>query len=745
MTGNITLALNTAQSGILASQAALDAVAHNITNANTPGYSRKNVNLEQRVVAGTGAGVQLSSITRAIDEGLLKSLRIEQGSLNELDVMRTTYDRLQDLFGQPADNTSISHVITSFAQALESLALSPQRSVEQSDTVRWGNEIGIKLQDMSNTIQELRLQADRSISDIAARSGILCETIENLNNQIIRNDTIGHDVTDLMDKRDMAIDELATYMDIRYYKRDQGDIVVFTSGGSVLVDSAANTISHGAATAVTPLTTYAEGHFGGLYIGAAVAANDATTDLQSGKLKGLIDLRDHILTDLQSQIDELAAELRDAVNLAHNQGTPFPGMSSAEGSRSFVDSSTQTITLANGTDSILVLTDGSGDQQTIVTLDTLMQDAAYGSGAQAAGGPWTLDEVALKIEDWLQANGCATAAVAFDTTTGKLALDLNSNTRYLSFRDQDSATYGDTATDAVIRFDADADGLYDETYSGFSNFLGINDFFIDGLSPTHFDSNVLSSTWSFTPTADVTLTFDYIGGAAETVTLTNGTNYTLQDIADLINDNTNGISFAKASLVPDGSGYRLRFTQNDSVSMSVSDDMAAGSANSVLEVLGLSAANVRAAQFLQVRPDIVDTPGLISRGILQWDSNRGATGEYYLSAGDNTTAQAMAAAMHGNNQFDTAGGLASINTEFADYAAGILSNNATMASDNKLATETQESLTNSLKLKSDNYRGVNLDEEMSNLILYQQAFAASARVITVVKEMFDALDRAVGA
>ena len=77
MAGNITLALKTAQSGLLVSQQAMDAVANNVANVNTPGYSRKVVNQEQRVLAGVGAGTQISEITRKIDEGLLKSMRLE--------------------------------------------------------------------------------------------------------------------------------------------------------------------------------------------------------------------------------------------------------------------------------------------------------------------------------------------------------------------------------------------------------------------------------------------------------------------------------------------------------------------------------------------------------------------------------------------------------------------------------------------------------------------------------------------
>ena len=69
--------------------------------------------------------------------------------------------------------------------------------------------------------------------------------------------------------------------------------------------------------------------------------------------------------------------------------------------------------------------------------------------------------------------------------------------------------------------------------------------------------------------------------------------------------------------------------------------------------------------------------------------------------------------------------------------------NATAAANNEHDVEFQKSLTDSLKLKSDTVRGVNLDEEISNLILFEQAYAAAARVVNVIQRMFDALDRAI--
>ena len=82
MAGSLTLALRTAQSGLLVNQQALDIVANNIANVNSPGYSRKTVSTTPQIVEAAGAGVKLAEVQRQIDQNLLKSLRIERGSLN---------------------------------------------------------------------------------------------------------------------------------------------------------------------------------------------------------------------------------------------------------------------------------------------------------------------------------------------------------------------------------------------------------------------------------------------------------------------------------------------------------------------------------------------------------------------------------------------------------------------------------------------------------------------------------------
>ena len=737
MSGTITGALRTAQSGLLTNQQALDAVANNITNVNTEGYSRKDIKVESRVVSGAGAGVQLSAVKRVIDEGLLKNVRTETGVYEKFSAQSAYFDRMQEMFGSPEGDSTISHMINKFAQSLENLALSPDKSLDKAEMVRRAGDMVQTLQDMTTTVQELRLLADDEIGDAAVQITALAKEMGDFNDKIVRYSASGKDVTDLKDQRDASLDKLSKLIDTNYFQRSDGDVVVFTSAGRTLVDNVPATITHTAASSMTPATTHASGAIGGLFVGTAITGNDITKDVTSGKLKGLIDLRDTILPNLQSQIDEMAAEIRDAFNIIHNRGTPFPGSQTMTGSRTFISPSTQTIKLdpTGSVDDVNIsLFDGSGDQSATTTLNTIMQVDYGGAGtdddAKASRGSWTINEVAAHMQGWLRANGASTATVS--AATGKMVITLNSTTLNLAFRDQTASANGSTAGAAEIAFDANADTVIDETVTGFSNFFGLNDFFVDTQTDTVYESDVMTSAFSATAS---TLTFrDSNGLIGTTVSIAAGDS--LSTVATTINTAATGVT---ATVVPDGAGNRLRISHNSGSSMTVTQ----ASGNTLLTTLGMKVADVGVSSAMKVRTDIASEPGLVSTAAVQWDANRGAAGEYLVSVGDDSIANKLADVFRNNNQFDTAGGLSSLNTSFEAYASAIVATNADLANENEADMNFQESLKDSLQLKSDSVRGVNLDEEMSNLILYEQAYSAAARIVTVIQNMFEALERVI--
>jgi len=744
MAGSLTLALRTAQSGLLANQSALDAVAQNVANVNSPDYSRKIVNMEQRVVAGTGAGVQLSEVTRAVDEGLMKSLRLGLSTFNQFNTQSSYFSRMQDLFGAPSDNNSIANLMTEFGKSMEALTLAPGQSLDQGEFVRQAKDLAYKLTQMSSTVQELRVQADVDIAATATKINTLSSDLVDINNKIVQYASTNADVTDLRDKRDAKLDQLAGLVDISYFYRGDGDVVVFTRAGRTLVDNSSATVAHKAASSAASTTTHAEGDFNGIYIGVETAANDITTEVRDGKMKGLIDLRDGTLADLQSQLDEMAAELRDAVNAINNQGSGYPGSATMSGTRAFLNAGTakivpiggeQTITMGNNSDTRITLFDFEGNQFNTTTLQTIMASASFGSGASAANGPWNIAEVATTMEGWLQQNGAANAAVAVSATTGKLNIDLNSTTYFIGLRDEVNAAgtvpapLGSTAADATIQFDANGDSVIDETVSGFSNFFGLNDLFVDDVVDNIWETEVLASSFS---ASNATLTI-YDGTTSTNITVTSGESLTTL-ATNITNTTAAGVT---ATAIPDGNGFRLRVSSSNGNAFTITQ----AAADTFLTDTKMRSGDVRVSEQLRVRDDIISSPSLVTRGAIQWDSAKGANGEYFQSKGDNTLIKSMAKMFVSANSFDAAGALSSTSATFAARATSILSNNATLADTNETQSGYQEALTNSLKAKSDTFRGVNLDEEMSNLILFQQGYSAAARVISIIQDMFDSLER----
>jgi flagellar hook-associated protein 1 FlgK len=153
---------------------------------------------------------------------------------------------------------------------------------------------------------------------------------------------------------------------------------------------------------------------------------------------------------------------------------------------------------------------------------------------------------------------------------------------------------------------------------------------------------------------------------------------------------------------------------------------------------------VGAASSIKVRADIVADPSLVSRGAVQWDAGRVPSGGYAVSAGDDSVVQHMATALAASAEFAAAGRLPAMNTGLADYAASLISDASALASETDGTSEFQQNLVDTLRQKSDSVRGVNLDEELSDLMLYEQSYSAAARVVSAIKDMFDVLDRAVG-
>src|SRR5205085_1560848 len=94
------------------SQGVLDVVGHNVSNVNTPGYSRQSAEIvatppdtaydagNANFAAQVGTGVNLASITRIRDEFIQQRLQDATGDQSKYNVLRDGLQRVQDTFNE---------------------------------------------------------------------------------------------------------------------------------------------------------------------------------------------------------------------------------------------------------------------------------------------------------------------------------------------------------------------------------------------------------------------------------------------------------------------------------------------------------------------------------------------------------------------------------------------------------------------------------------------------------------------
>ncbi len=430
---SINLALNSALSGLLTAQSALSVVSTNLSNINNPNYSAKTVNLQERVVGGTGAGVEVANVTRSVDEGLNATVRSALSQQNYLQTNSNFYTQIQNLFGQAGDATSISNIIQQLSSAMSTLAANPTTSA--ATVIQAGTNLTSSLQNMTKQIQSLRSQADVQIGTAVDTINNTLKNIVGLNDKISVMQANGQSTDDLKDQRDKELSTLSQYMDYSSFTRSDGSISIFTTQGVPLLDGKAQTLSHVTAASVQPGMTIEGGNLQGILVNGT----DISGQISSGSLASLFQMRDQTLTNLQSQINTVSQSLQDGLNQIQNRGVSYPnGGQSFTGTTSFSDPNDQKMSISGG-DTAVVLLNSDGSEKARTSVKTLMQGYMQANG-QPITSSWTPSQMATAMNGWLNTQ-FSTSGITYAqvNSTGNFSIQLppTSNTS-IAFRDQHS-------------------------------------------------------------------------------------------------------------------------------------------------------------------------------------------------------------------------------------------------------------------------------------------------------------------
>lgn len=312
--------LNTGKRGLAAASAGISVVSNNVANANTIGYSRRSLTtatadpVEQAGVL-FGQGVDVTGIVRAHDRYLgmriVDAVGMQARSNTTEQSLRTT----ESWFNETS-STGLVEVYSAFYDTMTRLTQDPsdlslRLSTEQA-AERMTTTVSRTADGLTKTIDGY----DQSFSSAFQGLNATLDEIAKLNSQIgHRGDTTGN--TDLLDRRDQLVRELATISGATVELEPDGQATVYYGGHAAVSGSEARDLSIVTAVGAAPI----------VYLSADAGVIDITNDL-GGQMGGLVDARGYTSSYL-NRLDDFAFTLATSINAIHAAG--FDGYGAAGG------------------------------------------------------------------------------------------------------------------------------------------------------------------------------------------------------------------------------------------------------------------------------------------------------------------------------------------------------------------------------------------------------------------------------
>ncbi|HVA26173.1 MAG TPA: flagellar hook-associated protein FlgK [Chloroflexota bacterium] len=373
--------LNSVTRALLAQQEAVDVVNQNISNVNTPGYSRQDAQLQATspytvtafnspsLAGQLGTGAFVPVINRFQDELLNSQIRSGNQSVGQLQVMDDQYTQIQAIYNDPS-NVAVNSAATNFFNSIQDLTNTPESNaslqlVEQNGA-SFTNAVSTRYSQLTTLQGDLNTKVGSIVSDV----NTTIKQIAQMNNSIAQATGAGNNANDLQDQRDALVDHLSTLVDVRDVKNTDGTDTIQMNGRFLVNKDQAYTLTAltnaNSSALIKPVqvfwqedvTKFENIHPGydpisGRNLTSNVAAvgpplSVSQAAITTGSLAGTMNIRDQVIQNtLLPQLNELSDSFTNTQALSLNTGlTASTGL---VGSAASPDDFTVTVTTPQGT------------------------------------------------------------------------------------------------------------------------------------------------------------------------------------------------------------------------------------------------------------------------------------------------------------------------------------------------------------------------------------------------------------
>ena len=321
--------IDIASSALRSFQRALDVTGNNISNVNTPGYSRQTVDFSTitptsfyglNSVQSLGQGVGISSVNR-IQDAFLAARKM--ASASEVGKTATYSDNLGQVESVLNETTGagISTALDGFFNSWSALAANPNDTALQTQVQQAGQTLADRVRGAYSQLADLNVQQVNNVNSTFQSIDTITKKIGDLNAAIRGKQAAGEQPNDLMDQRDQAVQDLSKLVDIHTYTMSDGSVAVYSNQLTLVDGSGSKPYPKN----FDPTTM-------------TVSDANGTYDVHGGQLGGLFQSM-NATKGYQTQLDNVANNLRTQVNALHQSGTNSLGNT---GINFFNDSNPQT-------------------------------------------------------------------------------------------------------------------------------------------------------------------------------------------------------------------------------------------------------------------------------------------------------------------------------------------------------------------------------------------------------------------
>ncbi|MBW7899017.1 Flagellar hook-associated protein 1 [Candidatus Brocadiaceae bacterium B188] len=644
-------------SGLLAAQRAMLVTAHNISNANTKGYTRQSTIMAARppfvTNAGTiGQGVDIVRIIRHKDDYINSRLRDISSSLGSASVKSQYLRELETVFNETSE-ASLNNALASFFKGINDLTQNPEDMSSRATLLEKTNTMTDTFHRIDDELNQMGIFVKQSIESKISDVNKIAENIAGLNNEISAIHVRGIESNDLLDAREALLQDLSKLVNITVTSENNGMVNVSTPSGTLV--SGTSSISF----------TLEQDPSGEIEIVNSGNKNSKYV-FYTGEIKGLQDFYNVTVTRYKEKLDTFASNLIAEVNKIHSEGVGLSG-----GFTSLMSTNAVSSVTAKLNDAGLKIAPSDGD----IFLTVINK-----STGEVTKNVISVDISTDSLADLRTAiDGIANISASIVDNRLRILADTGYQFNFSYALDPNPGNMGTSTASVSGIYSGQANDVYTFTALG-TGMIG---------STAGLQIEVKNNIGAVVATLDV------------------GDNYTPGNIISV----GNGVSLALSSGT---------VTAGDTFSLDVVSD---SDKTDLLAALGINTFfNGTGASDILVNSDIAGDVSRIAA----------STGE----VGNITNALRLVALQYKTTAVD--------NTTFTDYLHRIASSLGEEASNAFKAEDSFTDLETNLKNRRDEISGVSTDEELVNLVRFQQAYQASAKYISIVDGLIDKLLISIG-